>query len=144
MFSTYMRGTGPSFNKERCLQESIATKNQRVRNVHCRRTAYRLSVDGVFQCVETSSDHMVNCMGVSLCRDETFFDGNHRYNEFWIYSVYGKFYLKLVRGASLRVRPKNPPIFLLVYPPNLRAQKIRAILPTASQSCAVLCAIFSH
>ncbi len=61
-----------------------------------------------------------------------------QFYEFWIYSVYGKFYLKLVRGASLRVRPKNPPIFLSVYPPNLRAQKIRAILPTASQSCAVL------
>jgi hypothetical protein len=59
--------------------------------------------------------------------------------EFWIHSVYGKFYLKLVRGASLRVRTKNPPILLSVYPPNLRAQKIRAILPTASQSCAVLC-----
>jgi hypothetical protein len=78
MFSTSKRGTGLSFHKERCLQESTATKKQRDRYVHCRRTAYRLSVDGVFQCVETSSDHMVNCMGVSLCRKETFFDGNNR------------------------------------------------------------------
>ncbi len=62
--------------------------------------------------------------------------------EFWIYSVYGKFYLKLVRGASSHVRPKNPPTFLSVYLPNLCAQKIRAILPTASQSCAVLYACF--
>ncbi len=58
--------------------------------------------------------------------------------EFWIYSVYGKFYLKLVRGASSPVRPENPPIFISVFLPNLCAQKIRAILPTASQYCAVL------
>jgi hypothetical protein len=64
--------------------------------------------------------------------------GGASFHEFWIYSVYGKFYLKLVRGASSHVRPKNPPIFLSVYPPYLCAQKIRAILPSASQSCAVL------
>ncbi len=33
-----------------------------------------------------------------------------KFTEFWIYSVYGKFYLKLVRGASPPVRPENPPI----------------------------------
>ncbi len=39
-----------------------------------------------------------------------------------------------------RVQPygaENPQIFLFIYPRSLRAQKIRAILPTASQSCAV-------
>ncbi len=35
---------------------------------------------------------------------------NVLYTEFWIYSVYGKFYLKLVRGASPPVRPENPSI----------------------------------
>jgi hypothetical protein len=29
---------------------------------------------------------------------------NSIFNEFWIYSVYGKFYLKPVRGASLSVQ----------------------------------------
>jgi hypothetical protein len=37
--------------------------------------------------------------------------------EFWIYSVYGKFYLKVVSNASLAVGAENPRIFSFVYPP---------------------------
>jgi hypothetical protein len=48
--------------------------------------------------------------------------------EFWIYSVYGKFYLKVVRSASLAVGADYPRMHNYVYPPKFCAQKSRAIL----------------
>ncbi len=77
-------------------------ESERYRNVHCRRTAYRLSVEGVFHfdvaCIERSSDHMVNWgLGVSLCRDETFFDGNNRDTVYrTIFFVVGPIFLTLM------------------------------------------------
>jgi hypothetical protein len=52
--------------------------------------------------------------------------------EFWIYSLYGKFYLKLESYASLATDAENPRNIYVVCPSKLYTKKIRAILLSSS------------
>jgi hypothetical protein len=56
------------------------------------------------------------------------------FTEFWIYSVYGKFYLKLVRSASLRARQKIRQYF------SLFIHQVYALRKSA-QSCLQLASL---
>jgi hypothetical protein len=55
--------------------------------------------------------------------------------EFWIYSVYGKFYLKIVSYASLTVDAENPRKYSYIDPPNYMLRKSAQSCSPARQPC---------